>query len=46
LHGWCAGQYDEALRRRREGELSRAALQAKIEAFKQRRRPGKFSGEE
>jgi len=32
------GQFDEALRRRREAELSRTQLQQKIEAFKQRRR--------
>lgn len=31
------GQFDEALRRRREAELSRAQLQQKIEAFKRRR---------
>lgn len=31
------GQFDEAIRRRREAELSRAQLQQKIEAFKRRR---------
>jgi hypothetical protein len=33
----CVGQFDDALRRRREAELSRAQLQQKIEAFKERR---------
>lgn len=32
-----SGQFDEALRRRKEAELSRAQLQQKIEALKQAR---------
>lgn len=32
-----AGQFDEAMRRRKEADLSRAQLQQKIEAFKRRR---------
>ena len=39
-----AGQYEEAIRRRKEAELSRAQLQQKIESLKQARNSGHRTG--
>lgn len=39
-----AGQYEEAIRRRKEAELSRAQLQQKIESLKQARNSGCRTG--
>jgi len=41
-----AGQYEEALRRRKEAELSRAQLQQKIESLKQARSSGHPTGDD
>ena len=41
-----AGQYEEALRRRKEAELSRAPLQQKIESLKQARSSGRPTGDD
>ncbi len=40
-----AGQYEEAIRRRKEAELSRAQLQQKIESLKQARNSGHQTGD-
>ena len=41
----CAGQYEKALRRRKEAELSRAQLQQKIESLRQARKSGQRTGD-